>query len=149
MAKVTDGLLAAAFPAGKQKGPKTKKVKSTRDTGEKAVSDQGQQISEQANSEETPRISTNKPKMMSHSSKAMLSPSYDSPKSGIASIAQNGKSKASMPPVESPREQVVRHAHAAKVRATRDWIDGNIDSKKHDQIHMRANKTLKSMGRHS
>ncbi len=146
---VKDNMLASAFPAGKQKGPKVKKIKSTLDTGEKSVVGENQQHSELSNADDPDPISTNKPKMMKHSSKAMLSPSYDSPKSGIASIAQNSKSKASMPAAESPKEQVVRHAHVAKVRATRDWIDGHIGSKKHDQIHQRANKALKSMGRNS
>lgn len=138
MAKMSH-LLLAAFPAEKQKGPKVKKAKSTTQTGEMPSGATEQQHGELASADEPERISTNKPRQMSHSSKAILSPNYDSPR---AAIMNNGKSK-SKPAMESPKDRVVRDAHLAKVSATRDWLHGNIDSKKHDAIHKRANTILK------
>jgi hypothetical protein len=137
---IKDSMLASAFPAGKQKGPKVKKIKSTRDTGEKSVVDQNQQHGEESNSEESKRISTNKPKQMSHSSKAMLSPDYDAPR---AAIMNNGPGKSKEPAAESPHDRVMRHAHKAKVEATKRWIDGELTPEKHDAIHARANKVIK------
>lgn len=47
----------------------------------------------------------------------------------------------------SPAERLVSRAHDSKVRATADWIDGNITSKKHAAIHARADKVLKARGK--
>lgn len=47
----------------------------------------------------------------------------------------------------SPTERMVSRAHDAKVRATSAWIDGDITSKKHAQIHGRADKVIKSKGK--
>lgn len=44
----------------------------------------------------------------------------------------------------TPAERTIESAHSAKVNATRDWIEGSISTKKHAQIHSRANKVLKA-----
>jgi hypothetical protein len=47
----------------------------------------------------------------------------------------------------SPSERMVSRAHDAKVRATGDWVEGHITSKKHSEIHKRADKVIKAKGR--
>jgi hypothetical protein len=42
---------------------------------------------------------------------------------------------------------VMDNAHHSKVRATADWVDGHISSKKHAEIHKRADMVLKKKGR--
>lgn len=46
----------------------------------------------------------------------------------------------------SPAERMKDHARDAKVSATRDWVEGRIDTKKHNAIHTRANRVLTNKG---
>lgn len=133
MGKVSS-LLLAAFPAEKQKGPKTSK-KTGEVPGKRAQTQHG----ELAGAEDAPETKTSnrKPKMATDHSKAKIfHGSYDAP------ISKGGK-----PNAESPMERVQRRAHEAKARATERWIDGGIGSKEHDDIHRRANAVLKSSKR--
>ena len=43
----------------------------------------------------------------------------------------------------TPIARVKMHAREQKVRATQDWVEGRIDSKKHAAVHKRANHVLK------
>lgn len=47
----------------------------------------------------------------------------------------------------SHAERTVARAHESKVRATGDWVDGHIDSKKHADIHKRADKVIACKGK--
>lgn len=38
-------------------------------------------------------------------------------------------------------------AQHAKVNATRDWVEGRISTKRHEQAHARANHVIKNAGR--
>lgn len=136
MAKnATSQLLIAAFPAEKQSGTKVRMLKR----GEDAPSATEQQHGELASAESPQRPRSSKPKEMSHSSKALLSPSYDSP---LMHPGKKGKSAA-----ESPSDRVEREAHRSKVEATRRWVEGNLSGQEHDAIHRRANAVLKYKGR--
>ncbi len=42
----------------------------------------------------------------------------------------------------TPAERMKENARHSKVRATADWVDGHIDSKKHAEIHKRADQVL-------
>lgn len=48
---------------------------------------------------------------------------------------------------ERSAKDTVEHAHYAKSNATRDWIEGRITSKKHADIHKRADRVIKAKGR--
>lgn len=50
------------------------------------------------------------------------------------------------PKAPTPESRIVERANDSKVRATADWVDGHIDSKKHDAIHKRADSVLKNKG---
>lgn len=126
MAKASSSpLLIAAFPAEKQKG--TPKSKTTTKRGEKPAKDTEQQHGELAYAAEPTRPATDKPKQMSHSSKAML-PKFDG----------SGEVKKT-----SPRAEVLKSAHESKVSATRRWMDGHMSTAEHDATHRRANAVLK------
>lgn len=43
-------------------------------------------------------------------------------------------------------DRAVENAHHAKVGATDSWVRGDIDSKKHAEIHKRADKVIKAKG---
>lgn len=47
----------------------------------------------------------------------------------------------------SHAERAVESAHESKLRATANWVDGHIDSKKHAEIHKRADKVIACKGR--
>ena len=49
-------------------------------------------------------------------------------------------------PVKEYRERVKNHARNAKVRATQDWIDGNMKTEDHERVHRRANHVLAGKG---
>ncbi len=49
--------------------------------------------------------------------------------------------------VKPPSPQAVERAHVAKVDATGDWVSGRISSKKHAEIHRRADYVIKNKGR--
>jgi hypothetical protein len=53
---------------------------------------------------------------------------------------QHGELSSYTPP--TPAQRMKEHARDAKVFATRDWVEGRIDTKKHNAIHMRANRVL-------
>lgn len=132
MAKMSP-LMLAAFPAEKQKGPKVSASKR----GERARSETDQQHGEMANAEEPRRARSDKPKQMSHSSKAMIAPPYTM---GTSELGKPAKKV-------SPKEAVEHEAHYAKVQATRDWVSGRITTKEHDATHRRANEVLKHHGK--
>jgi|HubBroStandDraft_5_1064220.scaffolds.fasta_scaffold155377_3 hypothetical protein len=56
-----------------------------------------------------------------------------------------GRPKKAKEPTHADR--AVENAHDSKVRATADWVDGRIDSKKHGEIHKRADKVISCRGR--
>ena len=43
-------------------------------------------------------------------------------------------------------DEVVEDAHAAKRRATGDWVEGRISSEEHRAVHARANHVIKRKG---
>lgn len=47
----------------------------------------------------------------------------------------------------SPAQKSVARAHDAKVSATDSWVRGEIDSKKHAEIHKRADKVIACKGK--
>lgn len=51
------------------------------------------------------------------------------------------------PKPPTPADRMVERAHDSKVRATSDWVDGHISSKKHSDIHKRADSVIKKKGR--
>ena len=53
---------------------------------------------------------------------------------------QHGELPSYTPP--TPAQQMKDHAKQAKVRATADWVEGRINTKKHNAIHIRANRVL-------
>jgi hypothetical protein len=53
---------------------------------------------------------------------------------------QHGELSSYTPP--TPMQRMKEHARDAKVYATRDWVEGRIDTKKHNAIHVRANRVL-------
>ena len=44
-------------------------------------------------------------------------------------------------------DQVVERAHHSKIMATGDWVEGRITSKRHDEIHKRADHVIKRKGK--
>lgn len=56
-------------------------------------------------------------------------------------------SLAVQPKKPTPEARSVERAHDAKVSATDSWVRGEIDSKKHDAIHKRADSVIKRKGR--
>lgn len=46
----------------------------------------------------------------------------------------------------TPAQRMKDHARDAKVYATRRWVDGEISTTKHNQIHARANRVLTNKG---
>jgi hypothetical protein len=44
----------------------------------------------------------------------------------------------------TPAMRIKRNAHDEKVYATRDWVAGRINNKKHSEIHSRANHAIKN-----
>ena len=54
---------------------------------------------------------------------------------------QHGEQASDKEP--TPLSRIKMHARDRKVRATQDWVDGHIDSKRHAAIHKRANHVLK------
>lgn len=51
------------------------------------------------------------------------------------------------PKEPTAESRTVKRAHDSKVRATGDWVDGHITSKKHDEIHRRADMVIKRKGK--
>lgn len=51
------------------------------------------------------------------------------------------------PKKPTTESRTVERAHDSKVRATADWVDGHITSKKHDEIHKRADSVIKKKGK--
>ena len=122
-------LVAAAFPAQKQKG---RKVETK--TGEKKASATHQQHGELAYADQPEKVSNAKPKHVNdHATKKVKAPGFS-----LGAKSSN---------MVSPKAAVEADAHYAKVNATRDWVSGHIDSKKHDAIHRRANAVLKHRGK--
>lgn len=46
----------------------------------------------------------------------------------------------------TPAQRMKDHAKEAKINATRNWVEGHIDTKKHNAIHIRANRVLTNKG---
>lgn len=65
----------------------------------------------------------------------------------IAMLDGPGAPSSVVQKVPSPSQRMVERAHDSKVRATGDWVDGHITSKKHDAIHARADRVIKKKGR--
>jgi hypothetical protein len=65
-------------------------------------------------------------------------------KTGEKPESETGQQHGEMPTyVEpTPAQRMKTHAKDAKVNATRDWVEGRIDTKKHNAIHIRANRVL-------
>lgn len=51
------------------------------------------------------------------------------------------------PKKPTTESRMVERAHDAKVSATDAWVRGEIDSKKHDAVHKRADTVIKKKGR--
>lgn len=158
MANIKTGLLAAAFPSGKQKGPKKGEGSGDTQHGELANSDTPKKVAKvkgtRAGEKEGKRkpaeggggdfdlsrnggqnkLDTKTPKLMEHETKKVL-------KGGMFSLG--GKDGESM----SPAEHVMQSAHRAKMNATESWISGYKSTEEHDAVHRRANKVLKSAKR--
>lgn len=47
----------------------------------------------------------------------------------------------------TPADRAVENAHHAKVGATDSWVRGDIDSKKHADIHKRADRVIACKGK--
>jgi len=159
--KVTSGLLKSAFGSATQKGPpkgegsgdtqhgalanakSAKKVPRTK--GQPGAQKQApikpmdDGMHNESRNGEGEKVKAAKPpkKAGDHDTKKIL-PVNDY---GLHDMSKNGAK------MEAPMDKVMRHAHQAKVRATRDWIEGSIDSGKHDEIHRRANSVIKTKGR--
>jgi hypothetical protein len=159
MAKTTSSLLKNAFGSATQKGPKKGEGSGDTQHGELANSETPKKVSKtkgasgaqkqapgspsgdfdlsRNGAEGSEKNSAAKPRrVMDHSTKKIL------PKDNF-SLSRNGAKL----PAEAPMEKVMRHAHEAKVSATRSWIEGHIDSKEHDARHRRANAVLRHGGK--
>lgn len=156
-----DSLLAAAFGSGKQKGPKKGEGSGDTQHGELANAEQPKKVTKNkgARAGEKPggrkpvqsdgagdfdlsrngaedKVSTKMPRQMKHETgKVLPSDNY--------SLSRNG-AKGQM---ESPADKVTTSAHRSKMRATERWIEGDMDSDKHDAVHRRANSVLRAAKR--
>jgi hypothetical protein len=154
-----DSLLAAAFGSGKQKGPKKGEGSGDTQHGELANAEQPKKVSktkgaragEKAGKAKPTadggdfdlsrngaegKVSTKMPRQMKHETgKVLPSDNY--------SLSRNG-AKGQM---ESPADKVTTSAHRSKMRATERWIEGDMDSDKHDAVHRRANSVLRAAKR--
>jgi hypothetical protein len=164
--KIRTPLLKNAFGAGTQKGPRKRK-----DFGEDGEGNADTQHGELANSEDTKKVK--KTKGASGAQKqAPIVPPGDSG-AGDYDLSRNGANGSTSPAfpkqmkhemgkvlpqgdfnlskngakMEAPADKVMVSAHRAKMRATENWMDGHIDSKKHDDIHRRANMVLRAARR--
>lgn len=160
--KVTTGLLKSAFGSGTKKGPKKgegsgdtqhgelandstpKKVTKTKGAraGEKKgavkpAADDVHDLSKNGAAGGTKPSARVAKRVGDHATKAVL-PVNDY---GLHDMSKNGAK------MEAPMDKVMRHAHQAKVAATRDWVEGRKTSEEHDEVHRRANAVLKTKGR--
>ena len=154
-----DTLLAAAFGSGKQKGPKKGEGSGDTQHGElanaetpkKVTKNKGARAGEKAGKAKPDadggdfnlsrngaedKVSTKMPKHMKHETGKVI------PKDEY-SLSRNG-AKGEM---VSPAEKVMHSAHRSKIRATERWIEGDMPSEKHDEIHRRANSVLRASRR--
>lgn len=60
----------------------------------------------------------------------------------MSELAGDAVAPRPLSPKVVDRERIKNHARDAKVRATQDWIDGRLSTKKHANIHNRANHVL-------
>ena len=69
-------------------------------------------------------------------------------KTGEAPMAFTGQQHGELPSYQppTPAQRLREHAQESKIRATRNWVDGDIDTKKHNAIHKRANQVLTNRG---
>jgi hypothetical protein len=65
----------------------------------------------------------------------------------LAQMGQEAMTDSLRVQPKKTESRTVERAHDSKVRATADWVDGHITSKKHDEIHKRADSVIKKKGK--
>lgn len=82
------------------------------------------------------------------SKKAKKDPEKKQAKTGEKSEKETGQQHGEMSTYKepTPAQRMKDHAKEAKISATRNWIEGHIDTKKHNEIHGRANRVLTNKG---
>jgi hypothetical protein len=148
---MTSPLLKSAFPGGTQKGPKKGEGSGNTQHGELANSEtpkpakkvKGVKGSNSAAKPKAPKDVEGK--------EAPAKSAKISRRAGDHSVAKvltnYSGALTGKPSMESPMEKIQRDAHESKVRATRQWMDGDMTTEQHDEVHRRANAVLKHRGR--